>query len=207
MAPDPVSRTTPRDDRPRLRMRPAGAQPSAVHGAWWPRSWDLCDQLQSVLPGLWDRLDGIEQVVYNTATWPPAPPRMDVRGRAVRLVASPTHPVDRISLVAASTRRVTTLLVVPVSTDAQDAELTLAAVGAPAGEVMSRFVGAGHGAPGHHGARARAREAEEEHSADARTGAVRTVAGHAVDADDCTLLLAMLGLDARDGGRPDALDY
>ncbi|HWE91555.1 MAG TPA: hypothetical protein VG317_18995 [Pseudonocardiaceae bacterium] len=55
----------------------------------------------------------------------------------------------------------------------------------------------------------RAREVEQIHSSVQNARAARTVAGHAADAEDCGHLLAMLGLDAREGkdisAPPDAL--
>lgn len=45
------------------------------------------------------------------------------------------------------------------------------------------------------GESARARAAEERHAAGERAQAVRTVAGRAIDAEDCSLLLSILGLD------------
>lgn len=45
----------------------------------------------------------------------------------------------------------------------------------------------------------RAKAAEEDHGAAQNARAVRMVAGHAADAEDCCELLTMLGLDARDG--------
>jgi hypothetical protein len=46
-----------------------------------------------------------------------------------------------------------------------------------------------------------ARAVEQRHSAIQNAQATRTVAGHAADVQDCLDLLAMLGLDARDGKR------
>jgi hypothetical protein len=47
-----------------------------------------------------------------------------------------------------------------------------------------------------HGESFRARAAEMAHAEAARQRAVRTVAGQALDASDCRLLLSILGLDA-----------
>jgi hypothetical protein len=54
-----------------------------------------------------------------------------------------------------------------------------------------------------HGRFAEARESEKIHCAIQNSKAIRTVADHATDADDCRRLLAMLGLDAVDGRLPD----
>jgi hypothetical protein len=56
-----------------------------------------------------------------------------------------------------------------------------------------------HGyAPGarEHGEAFRARAAEAAHAEAARQRAAQTVAGRALDASDCSLLLSILGLDA-----------
>lgn len=45
----------------------------------------------------------------------------------------------------------------------------------------------------------RAKAAQESHSAVQNARAARTVASHAADVEDCTQLLAMLGLEAVDG--------
>ena len=76
----------------------------------------------------------------------------------------------------------------------------------------SRFIDAGEvrlpeqGRPGRSGHETgeafRARAAEDRHTAVERAQAARTVAGHAVDAEDCEMLLSVLGLDALDGFRP-----
>ena len=44
-----------------------------------------------------------------------------------------------------------------------------------------------------------ARAVEQRHTAIQNARATRTVADHAADVEDCVHLLAMLGLDARDG--------
>lgn len=45
---------------------------------------------------------------------------------------------------------------------------------------------------------ARAKAAEEDHSAVQNARAARTVASHAADVEDCSRLLAILGLEATD---------
>lgn len=53
-----------------------------------------------------------------------------------------------------------------------------------------------------HGRFAEAREIEKLHCAIQNRRAVRTVADHATDAEDCQRLLEMLGLDAEEGAPP-----
>jgi uncharacterized protein DUF5994 len=193
------------DGSPRLTMRESASPSGVPDGSWWPRSADLVEQLPAVLTELWARLGGVERVVYNPLTWPGTPPRIAVRGRLVHLVASETQDPDSIDLVSATTRRATTLLVVPVGAGPDVAEATAAAL-AGGTAVASRFIGAGvdrvgdpgrPGRPGHEaGESFRARAAEERHTAGERAHAMRTVAGHAVDAADCEMLLSVLGLDA-----------
>ena len=54
-----------------------------------------------------------------------------------------------------------------------------------------------------HIARVTGAPVEQRHTAIQNARATRTVADHAVDVQDCVHLLAMLGLDARDGKRDD----
>jgi Family of unknown function (DUF5994) len=201
----------PTDGRSRLRMREAASPSGAADGTWWPRSTGLVDQLPAVLTELWERLGGVERVVYNPLAWPGTPARIAVRGRLVHLVASRTQDADSIDLVSATTRRATTLMVVPVESSAQAAEAAAGALLSGSG-ISSRFIGAGvdrvpdqgrASRPGHEaGESFRARAAEELHTAGERAQAVRTVAGHAVDAADCEMLLSVLGLDALVGAEP-----
>lgn len=224
MSPGPRSSTTPVDRAPRLRMRPDAAPPASppgADGAWWPWSTDLAEQLPVVLTELWDRLGGVERVVYDHRTWPTTAARIAVCGRLVQLVGRPSGDPDLIELYGAASGRVTTLLVVPASTNAHDAEDALSAAALPGGTtgISSRFVGAavsgrgerwgnggagpnGSDRPGHEiGESHRVRAAEERHAVRERAMAARTVAGHAVDAEDCSMLLSLLGLDA--DGRTD----
>ena len=193
---------------PRLRMRAGTAPPGAVEGAWWPRSTELAEQLPAVLIALWEVLGGVERVVYNSACWADdGRCRIAVRGRLVQLSALRTHHPDTIDLVSATTRRATTLLVVPVATDPESADRALTtATRSGRTRIVSRFVGQGATAAGlcadEAGGTYLARaEEEERHAATERTQAARTVAGHAMDASDCRRLLSMLGLDAADGVR------
>lgn len=54
---------------------------------------------------------------------------------------------------------------------------------------------------GEHNRFTEARESEKLHDAIQHSKAARTVADHAADAEDCALLLAMLGLNASEGKR------
>jgi hypothetical protein len=80
----------------------------------------------------------------------------------------------------------------------------LAPTASPDLAVASRFIGGSADRvpeqgrrPGHEaGESFRARAAEERHTAGERANAMRTVAGYAVDAADCEMLLSVLGLDA-----------
>jgi hypothetical protein len=205
----PREHTSTTDGRSRLRMRSAPAAAGAAEGAWWPRATGLVDQLPAVLVELWERLGGIERVIYNPLVWPDTAPRIAVRGRLVHLVASRTQDPDSLDLISATNRRATTLLVVPIGSSPEVAEAALAAAAMSGSTgIVSRFIGAGvarvpeQGRPGHEtGESFRARAAEELHTAGQRANAVRTVAGHALDAEDCEMLLSLLGLDALDGSR------
>jgi hypothetical protein len=208
MTPGPRDSSTSTDRR-RLRMRPETAPPGVVDGGWWPRSEHLAEQLPAVLTELWDRLGGVERVVYNPESWADTAPRIAVRGRLVQLIGQQTQHPDTIVLISAVTRLATTLLVVPAGTSPIEAENALVTAARP-GEArnISRFIesGVGTSGPGSPGRSGRdigesfrARAAEERHTAAERANAVRTVAANAMDEADCRMLLSILGLDAGDG--------
>lgn len=82
------------DARPDLAGSPEGArlsfrQPVSTSGfidsAWWPRSRDLTAELPPLLEVLRTAAREINHITFNIAAWDPAPRRMSIEGRTVRL--------------------------------------------------------------------------------------------------------------------------
>ena len=78
------------DDAARVEVRltllhPEPAQPPMLDGAWWPRSSSLSDELPGLITELRHRDLPITRVTYNPELWDPAPRRLRVDGRVIRL--------------------------------------------------------------------------------------------------------------------------
>jgi hypothetical protein len=69
----------------RVSFRQPVSTAGFVDAAWWPRSRDLTAELPPLLDVLWTAAREIIRITYNTAEWNPAPRRMVVEGRTVRL--------------------------------------------------------------------------------------------------------------------------
>ncbi|WP_460696707.1 DUF5994 family protein [Nocardia thraciensis] len=72
-----------------MTLRADTGSDAYLDGAWWPRSGDLTTELPSLLAVLAIRLGPIQRVVYDHASWSPAPAETTIGGRAVRLDAYP----------------------------------------------------------------------------------------------------------------------
>ena len=56
-----------------------------VDGGWWPRSDDLAAELPELLAQMSTAGYQVRRVAYNLDAWDPAPRRLTVAGRVVRL--------------------------------------------------------------------------------------------------------------------------
>lgn len=114
----------------RLRLAPHGDVPRSIDGAWWPRSYDLLNELPSLLAGLPRMWGHITSVTVNGALWPMTPGRMLVSNEVVRvcrtLAASAPH---TIVLLAPGQGRWDLLVVPPDTTEEAAGPLMAAAAG------------------------------------------------------------------------------
>lgn len=83
----------------RLAVRVEPAKGSFVDGGWWPRSYDLRVELPPLLAALWARGGHFEHVSYNLSFWMPAPRRLEVEERRIRLGGFHHHDPHLLSLV------------------------------------------------------------------------------------------------------------
>ena len=123
------TRSAPLDDHQhlRLRLKPRGAVTGYVDGAWWPRSRDLPAELPALVAVLAIRMGPVESVSYNLDAWEPAPRRITVDGRVVRLAGYRSQHPATIDVLSAGHR--VTLLVVPPEATPEAAQGTLMAAG------------------------------------------------------------------------------
>ncbi|MFC3964462.1 DUF5994 family protein [Nocardia jiangsuensis] len=120
--------------RPAVRSAPVRPpRPGLVDGAWWPRTLDLVAELRALAPCLVERLGAVERVTYDLAAWQPAPKRMLLDGRSVRLDGYGYGPARGTLGVLGVDRRRVLLLVIPVDAAPAIAGSLLSTAGAPPG--------------------------------------------------------------------------
>jgi hypothetical protein len=115
-----------------MRPRHAGPVTGFVDGGWWPRSDDLAAELPELLAQMSTAGYQVRRVAYNLDAWDPAPRRLTVAGRVVRLGGFRTQNAAEIDLVDSAGSERTALVVIPPQADPAMAEraLTLAATAA-----------------------------------------------------------------------------
>lgn len=91
----------------KLDRRPTGD----VDGAWWPRSWDLVEELPELIADLRERIGSVSRVSYSLVTWPAVPRRALIGGCIVRLGGFFSVPAELVDLFGSGGR--VCLLVVP----------------------------------------------------------------------------------------------
>jgi hypothetical protein len=123
--------TEPRHDPPasieaaRISFRQPVTRSGFIDAAWWPRSHDLTSELPPLLDVLWTAAREITRITYNIAAWDPAPRRMRIEGRTVRLGGFTTSDLLTVRLSdAAGAERIDILVVAP-DTDADLAQRAL----------------------------------------------------------------------------------
>lgn len=110
----------------RVSLKAPGTPTGAVDGAWWPQSGDLAAEVADLLPALAGRVSAVSRVIYHLPSWNPAPSRIVVGGRIVRLDGYRYQPINTVYIVGTDRDRIA-LLVVPPATDPADAHATMAA--------------------------------------------------------------------------------
>lgn len=130
------------DDAARISFRQPVSTAGYIDAAWWPRSLDLTAELPSLLDVLWTAARDITRVTYSIAGWDPAPRRLRVEGRMVRLGGFAGDPLTIRLADAWRSDRIDILVIAP-DTDpavAQRALLFASEAGNPeqAEEILAR---------------------------------------------------------------------
>ncbi len=113
------------DNAARISFRQPVSTAGYIDAAWWPRSLDLTAELPPLLNVLWTAAREITRVTYSIAGWDPAPRRLLVEGRTVRLGGFTDSDVLTIRLADAwRTDRIDILVIAP-DTDPAVAERAL----------------------------------------------------------------------------------
>ncbi|MFC0105984.1 DUF5994 family protein [Kibdelosporangium aridum] len=119
----------PSRERTRLRLKPAGSISGYVDGAWWPRSRDLAAELPALAEVLSVRLGVVWRVVYALTSWEPAPRRIRLDGRDVRLEGFRSQDGNVISVIASDRRRIRLLVIPQDMTEVASHDAMMAAAG------------------------------------------------------------------------------
>ncbi len=121
----PVTGQPPADPDARISFRQPVSTAGYVDAAWWPRSLDLSAELPALLDLLWAAGRNITRVTYNIAAWDPAPRRLSVAARVVRLGGFTIGDPLIVSLTDAWDQERIDILVIAPDTEARIADRAL----------------------------------------------------------------------------------
>jgi len=113
----------------RISFRQPVSSTGFVDAAWWPRSRDLATELPGLLDVLWAAARQVTRITYNLAGWDPAPRRMSIQGRTVRLGGFNTSDPHMVRLSDTGRRERIDVLVILPGTDQAVAERALRLAG------------------------------------------------------------------------------
>jgi Family of unknown function (DUF5994) len=141
-------RTSPEPDvqateAARISFRQPVSTTGFIDAAWWPRSLALTEELPALLDVLWTSAREINRVTYTISAWDPAPRKLTVQGRNVRLGGFTSSDPLTIRLSDAWGAERIDILVIAPTTDPAIAQraMELASEGddlCRAGEIMAR---------------------------------------------------------------------
>jgi hypothetical protein len=109
----------------RISFRQPVSTSGFIDAAWWPRSRDLTTELPPLLEVLWTAAREVTRITFNLAAWDPAPRRMLIQGRTVRLGGFSTSDPLTVRLSDAGGRERIDILVIAPTTDASLAQRAL----------------------------------------------------------------------------------
>lgn len=95
--------------------------PKGFDGMWRAHSRDLTDELPRLIAAMNQQGIPVFRVSYHLASWNPAPHRLTIGGRVIRLGGYRTMHPDQLSTVDIAGGHRTSLRVVPAGTEARTA--------------------------------------------------------------------------------------
>ncbi|MEV0108551.1 DUF5994 family protein [Nocardia sp. NPDC050799] len=134
-----------RSPRFSLRSRPSASHrlptpraphPGVVGGAWWPHSTDLAAEMTDLEKLLAGRAVSVDRIMYDLGTWRPAPKRMVIGERSVRLDGYRHLPAHTLCVLDLDRTRLV-LLVIPAATATATAQALLSAASRPGNELTA----------------------------------------------------------------------
>jgi hypothetical protein len=136
----------------RLSLKPQAPTTGHVDGGWWPRSRDLATELPALAAALDVRLGPVHRVAFAMTSWRPAPRRVEVDGRRVRLDGFHFQDKDIVYVRGLDGRRVSLLVIPPEASEAAGHDAVMAAgrrdnVDSPTTILAASGVSAGRSVP------------------------------------------------------------
>jgi hypothetical protein len=137
------SAPSPAPQPARISFRQPVSADGFIDAAWWPRSLDLTVELPPLLDILWTSAREVTRITYHLAAWKPAPSRLQIEGRRVRLGGFATSDPLTVRLSAPRSRERIDILVIAPDTDPALAERILRLASQAegpyrAGEILAR---------------------------------------------------------------------
>jgi uncharacterized protein DUF5994 len=117
----------------RVSFREPASEKGFLDAGWWPRSRDLKIELPALLDAVWLAGHDVMRISYGLDFWDPAPRRLQIGDRVVRLGGFHTQIPGLLTLIDAWGRDPVNVLVVPPETAASVADRALALVAAGPG--------------------------------------------------------------------------
>lgn len=103
--------------RCRISFRQPVSSIGFIDAAWWPRTRDLTAELPALMDVLWTAGREIDRITYNLHAWDPAPRRIRIEGRTVRLGAFTTSDPRTVRLADPWGQERVDILLIPPDTD------------------------------------------------------------------------------------------
>ncbi|MFZ1178308.1 MAG: DUF5994 family protein [Mycobacterium sp.] len=135
-----------REDR--LRLKPYRSVSEHIDGAWWPRSFNLVDELPGLVASVSERLGQVVMVGYRRNGWHDTPPLAEIAGHTIELLGFTSDEPASVILIGADGRHITLHVIRPdtgeeVARQAlEQAQVPADADGAPASpSTVARSVG------------------------------------------------------------------
>ena len=114
-------------DSTRLALRPRSANFQGPHGAWWPQSRTLSDQLRYLF-NLWPPgEERISRILYSPPDWDDRPHSVQVTGRRIKTGSFPRDDTHELTLVMHDGKR-RFITVIPPATSQRKAAKRLDAM-------------------------------------------------------------------------------
>ncbi len=118
-----------RDDR--LQLKPYRSVAEHIDGAWWPRSFNLIDELPGLVTSLSERLGRVVMVGYRRNGWGDTPALAEIAGHPIELLGFTSDEPASVILIGEDGRHVT-LHVIRPDTGAEVARQALEEAAVPA---------------------------------------------------------------------------